>query len=166
MVSGLGSGTLSKTGRFTSFALTPSSWKLLFVGRCPLTLIVTCPRPSAAESNSSVLAPAERVSSVKKFRVESGSAGGLRANRLAGRCRSDIHGRHDIFHRNGFSYLPDNQSRIHARCFRYLNKDVGHNKFGKSCGRDFKAVTARWKTRNIKRSRASAYHFSFLLAGG
>src|SRR6516165_5841268 len=24
------------------FALTPSSWKLLLVGRCPLTLIVTC----------------------------------------------------------------------------------------------------------------------------
>ena len=72
MVSGLGSGTLSKTGKFTSFALTPSSWKLLLVGRCPLTLIVTCPRPSAAESKSSVLAPADRVRSVKKFRVESG----------------------------------------------------------------------------------------------
>ncbi len=74
MVSGLGSGTLSKTGRLTSFALTPSSWKLLLVGRCPLTLIVTCPRPSAAESKSSVLAPAERVRSVKKFLADSGSA--------------------------------------------------------------------------------------------
>ena len=72
-MSGLGNGTLSKIGRFTSFALTPSSWKLLLVGRCPLTLIVTWPRASAAESNSSVLAPADRVRSVKKFRVESGS---------------------------------------------------------------------------------------------